>query len=1230
VGVPVANRERAEIEGLIGFFVNTLVLRTSCAGDPSFSELLGRVREVALGAFAHQAVPFEALVEELAPERGLADAGRQPLFQVMFQLHNVPLPRFVLPGVEAEPLDVDPGGAPFDLTLDLLDTPEGLTGILRASADRFDAPTVHRLLGHLEILYAAVATADPARLSGLPLLTAAEGHQTAVEWNDNARPYESEASIPDLFAARAAQTPDAAALSWGAERLTYAGLEARTNRLARYLLRQGAGPETRVAIRLESSIGFIAGLLAILKTGAAYVPLDPAWPEARAAHLLAESGADAVLVPSDTAVRAALARESPAPLPPRAAPESLAYVLFTSGSTGRPKGVAVPHRAVVRLVRGTGCLPVAPGDRIGQVSHLAFDSATFEIWGALLNGGCLAGLPREEALSPRALAAWLRRERITIFLSPTALLHQVAREEPAAFEPLRYLTAGGEALDAQRARDVVRAGKPGHFFNVYGPTETTCFVTWEPVVTVPDGLRTIPLGRPIGNTFLRVLGPHLAPVPIGVEGELCIGGEALARGYLGQPALTAERFVPDPGGDRGARLYRTGDRARLLPDGRVEFLGRLDGQIKLRGFRIEPGEIEQALAAHPEVAAAVVLPRQEPGGGRLTAFVVPETLDPAALRAWLRERLPEFMVPASFVRLPALPLNRNNKVDRDVLARAVPVPAEGATGSGGGDFATPVEEVLAEIWCEVLGVARVHRDDNFFDLSGHSLLAAQVAWRVEQAFGVEIPLLRFFERFTLAALAREVEEARRRGRPDLPPAPPFERAPRDRPLPASFAQEWVWHVQGGPVSARYNMSQALRLRGPLAPAVLARSFTEIVRRHETLRTALHQEGGEMIQEVLPPADFPVPLADLSALPESRREEQLQALVRAAAGQPFDLRRAPLLRALLVRAATEEHVLAFTLHHAMGDGWSLVLLQRELSLLYAAESRGLPAPLPPLLWQYADFAHWQRRVLEGAPVEAQIDWWRRRLAGVPPPPGLPSRRPRPPRLGPAAVAANVPLPPGLSAELKAFARAEGCTLSMALLAGLAALLYRQTGREDFLLAVVHAGRGRPGLADLIGILINVVPLRADLSGAPGFRELLRRVREGVLESAGFQDVSFPRLFTTLFPEHGYDRTAVFRVAFNMLSFLAEPEVPAPAPGAARLSIEPLEGSPELALYDLALACREQEDGALLCRWTGAADLYDPEDLTTIGADFAGLLAAALADPDARLASTEIETEKETGP
>jgi amino acid adenylation domain-containing protein len=1235
VGAPVANRERAEIEGLVGFFVNTLVLRTSLAGDPTLRELLARVREVAVGAYAHQGVPFEVLVEDLAPER---DLGRQPLFQVMFQLQTVPLPRFAIPGVEVEPLDVDPGAAPFDLGLDLAETPDGLAGVLRASTDLFDAPTLIRLLGHLRTLLTAAAADPGLHLAELPLLTGAERHQIAVEWNDNAQPYETGRCIHELFAAQAACSPDAEALTFADRRLTYAELEAGANRLARHLLRYGpaGGAGARVALRMESSADLFLCMLAILKAGAAYVPLDPSFPETRTALLLEEAEASVLIVRRRLEIPACcpvlcledeqeeIARHSPDPLPPLAVPESLAYVLFTSGSTGRPKGVGVPHRAVVRLVRGTGCLPAGPGDRIAQVSNISFDSLTFEIWGALLNGGCLVGLPRDVLLSPRALAAYLRRERISIFLSPTALLHQIAREEPAAFRTVRHLTAGGEALDARRARDLLIAGGPGHLFNVYGPTETTCFVTWEPIEEVPEGALTVPLGRPIGNTLLLVLDRALAPVPIGVEGELCVGGEALARGYLGQPALTAERFVPDPVGGVGTRLYRTGDRARLLPDGRVEFLGRLDGQVKVRGFRIEPGEVEAALARHPDVAAAVVLPREEEGGRRLVAIIVPasgtpEDVDPAALRAFLRQRLPEFMIPSFFVALPGLPLNSNNKVDRAALARS-PLTSEPAAKAGAG-LASPVEEMLAGIWAEVLGLRRVDRLDNFFELSGHSLLAAQVAYRIQQVFAVDIPLRRLFERATLAELAREVEEARH-----APSLPPLERAPRDRPVPASFYQEWAWRAQGGPVSARYNISLALRLRGPLDPAALRRSLDEIVRRHEVLRTGLRPDGGGLLQEVYPAAELPLPVVDLAGLPDAVREERLQILVHEEARQPFDLRCAPLLRVSLVRLGGEDHVVTLCLHHAIADGWSIQLLQRELKTLYSAFSRGLPSPLPPLLFQHADFAHWQRRVLEGEPIQAELAWWRRRLAGAPPPPDLRSRRPRPDRLGPKAASAALPLPPVLTADLRALARAEGCTVSMALLTGLAALVHQDTGREDLLIATVLAGRSRPELSGVVGLLMNTVPLRADLSGAPGFREILLRVRGEVLDSYGHQDVSFPRLFLELFPDCGLDRTAVFRVAFNMLSFPSAPDAAPDAgvPGAPPLSVESLPGGGESAIYDLALSCRDDGD-VLQCWWTGAADLFDPEDVAALGRDFEALLTRAVADPGARLSPS-----KETQP
>jgi amino acid adenylation domain-containing protein len=776
VGTPIAGRNRQEIEGLIGFFVNTLVLRADLAGRPGFAELVARVRATALGAYAHQDLPFDRLVEDLAPQRNLS---RNPLFQVAFALQNVPMPDLGLgPGLAMEAEDSPVSTSKFDLSLFIQEERGGLTAVLEYCTDLFEAETARRLLGHFRALLEAALDAPAVPFDELPMLAEAERLELLVDRNRTRREFPRDIPVHRLFEEQARISPEAVAVIAGAERLTYDQLNRRANRLAHRLRSLGVGPDTPVAVVLERSVEMVAALLAVLKAGGAYVPLDPRDPADRLAFVLDDTAASVVIGRPAEMVAAGLApceeralfcvdvdgaetMQLPGSWNSDMAVEvdaaNLAYIIFTSGSTGRPKGVAVPHGAINRLVIHTDYAQLGPGDRVGHLSNPAFDAAVFEVWGALLTGASLVVVPRDVALSPTALGDALVRERITALFLTTALFNQMAREAPRSLSGLRHLLFGGEAVDPNWVRASL-ASPPERLLHVYGPTESTTFTTWHEVREAPEGA-VVPIGKPIANTSVFVLDARFEPVPSGVHGELCIGGEGLARGYWNRPDLTAERFVPDPAAgltsEPGARLYRSGDRVRQRRDGAVEFVGRIDHQVKIRGFRIEPGEIETALAAHPEVAGALVMAREDlPGDRRLVAYVVPhagaapETRD---LRAFLGDRLPCYMVPCRFVLLEKFPLNANGKVDR----RALPPPDLSRPEQEAAYIGprTPLEERIAESWSMVLGVDRVGIHDNFWELGGHSLLATKVLSRLYDDLGVELPLQALFEAPTLSGFA---------------------------------------------------------------------------------------------------------------------------------------------------------------------------------------------------------------------------------------------------------------------------------------------------------------------------------------------------------------------------------------------------------------------------------------------------------------------------------------------
>ncbi|HEX2077189.1 MAG TPA: amino acid adenylation domain-containing protein, partial [Longimicrobium sp.] len=841
------------------------------------------------------------------------------------------------------------------------------------------------------------------RLSELELLGAAERRQLLAEWSGAGAQGAPAGCVHGLFAEWVARTPGAVALRFADEEVTYAELEERANRLARLLVRRGIVLESRVGLCLERSAELVVAMLAVLKAGAAYVPLDPAYPAERLALMAEDAGLAALLtrehlrdalagLAGGTLCLDTLAGElaaTPAePLRVEVPAEALAYVIYTSGSTGRPKGVAVPHRGVVRLVRETDFAQLEASDRVVQVSNMSFDAATFEVWGALLNGSCLVGAEREVVLSPERLADFLRREGVTATFLTSALFNQTVRAVPGAFATMRHVLVGGDAVDPTAMRAALEAGGPERLLNAYGPTENTTFSAWHRVEAVEAGAATVPIGRAVAISTLYVLDAALNPAPVGVAGELYVGGAGVARGYLGRPELTAEKFVPDAFGPAGARLYRTGDRVRWNTAGAIEFLGRVDHQVKIRGFRIEPGEVAAVLLEHPAVRDALVVVREDgPGERRLVAYAAAEA-PTAELREHLRGRLPEYMVPSAFVVLEVLPLTPNGKVDRSALP-------EPEAGSGAGAYVAPrgaVEELLAEIFAGVLEQERVGVEDDFFALGGHSLLATRVVSRVREVLGVELPLRALFEAPTVAGLAARADQALREGSGLA--APPLVPVPRDRPLPLSFAQQRLWFIDRlEPGSAAYNMPFPLRLRGVLDVRALEQALEELVRRHETLRTVFARVDGEPVQVIREPAPVALEVTDLRDLPEEEREGEALRVVAEEAAGPFDLEAGPLLRSCLLRLGDEEWVLLFTLHHIVSDGWSLGVLVREVCELYAAFREGREPALPELSVQYADFAAWQRVWLTGEVLERQLGWWREALSGAPPLLEIPTDRPR---------------------------------------------------------------------------------------------------------------------------------------------------------------------------------------------------------------------------------------------
>ncbi|HSF42282.1 MAG TPA: non-ribosomal peptide synthase/polyketide synthase [Thermoanaerobaculia bacterium] len=1232
VGTPVANRSHSEVEGLIGLFVNTLVLRADLSGRPGFAELLRRVREATLAAFAHEEIPFERLVQELRPER---EPGRNPWFQVLFTLQNQPWPKLRMGELDLELTEVDTGTARADLTLLWRERDGGLAGALEYSTDLFERASAERLLGHLaELLRGALA--DPEReIRDLPLLAEAERRQILAEWRGSVAPYPREATVHELFAEQAAAAGGRVAVEAGDARLTYAELESRANQLARHLCRLGVEPDSPVGLAVPRSPEMVVGLLGILKAGGAYLPLDPAWPRERLAALIDEArpralvtleplldrlpgGMATVCLDRDREALSAERRTAPAS---GATAGNLVYVLYTSGSTGQPKGVAVPHRGVVRLVRGGGFARLDAGQVFLQLAPLSFDASTLEIWGALCNGGRLVMAPPEPP-SLSELGSLLTRHGVTTLWLTAGLFHQMVDEGIDGLRGLSQLLAGGDVLSPLHVRRA-RAALPGcDLINGYGPTENTTFTCCHPLADAPADT-PVPIGRPIANTSVMLLDRAGRPVPVGVPGELYTGGDGLARGYLGRPDQTAERFVPSPlaGAEdaAGARLYRTGDLARWRPDGTIDFLGRIDQQVKIRGFRIEPGEIEAALAAHPSVAECAVVVHGAGEDRRLIAWVAARegaAPEPIELRTWLAGRLPAYMVPSAFAFLDALPLNSNGKVDRRALARLRPPSAE----TRGAAPETPLEVRLAAIWSKLLGQPRIGRDDDFFALGGHSLLATRVVSRLREELGIELPLVAVFENATLAGLAAVVERTAGSAPDDgpIPAAAGLEEAP------LSFSQERLWFLaQLRPGSATYNIPAAVRLSGALDPAVLAAGFGEIVRRHATLRTTFPTAGGEPCQRVAPAAPVRLPQVDLAALPEEARSREARRLSSAEGAAPFDLAAGPLLRTTLLRLGPDEHLLLLNVHHIVADGWSVGILVREIAALYAAATLGQPSPLPELPVQYVDFTLWQRRRLEGATLDRELDFWRERLHGAPPELALPTDHPRPAAPSGRAVSWPLRLSGELAQGVRRLARSAGATPFMVLLAAFEALLSRLSDQTDLTVGTSVAGRQRAEIEGLIGFFVNTLVLRADLAGAPSFDGLLSRTRRHALEAFAHQELPFEKLVELLQPGRNLGQTPLFQAFFALQN---APVEPLRLPG---LAVEPLPEESGAAKFDLTLALAEEGPG-FAGVLVGSADLLEEATVRRWAEGFERLLAAALRAPGERVLELPLlgESERET--
>jgi amino acid adenylation domain-containing protein len=1256
VGAPAAGRNRPELARLAGYFVRLMPLRADLAGEPSFLALVEQARGRVLGALAHD-LQLSTITGRLLPERDPAS----PFIEASFVLQKgqaeteAGLAAFAV-GAPGARLEL--GGQPlaarrlaerwsqFPLVLRLAETGGGsLFASLQYSSDLFDATTAGRMLAHLRELLAAVV-ADPATpVSALPLLAAGERHQLLTEWNDSRHEEAPGSWVHEQFAQEARKRPAALAIADGTREVTYGELDQWSRRIARTLRDAGVLAEVRVGVCLDRSPELVASYLGVLRAGGAYVALDPAHPADRlrfeltdsrvpvllirrgaAAELAAELGIHC-LFPGDLEPDGGQAEPPPAPLHPA----SLAYVIYTSGSTGRPKGVELCHGALANLVAlERRLLDVRPGDRTTLLAGVGFDAVVLEVWAYLTAGASLHIPPETLRTNPEALRDWIAGQGITTNFLPTALAEAILDLPPRAdgAPAWRAVMVGGDRLHRHPA-----AAEP-RLLNAYGPTEATVMAACGPVpVGESESGRTgrLPtLGRPIENVRVHVLDGDGRPLPLEVPGELVVGGAGLARGYLGRPDLTAEIFVPDPfSALPGERLYRTGDLVRRSLTGEIDFLGRIDHQVKVRGQRIELGEIEAMLATHPAVADAAVLALD----GRLVAFLathaaqagsLAEIAGTSGIAEHLRRSLPEVMVPATYVPLTALPVNRSGKVDRRALAELAPRKTGTAEPVV---FQSPVEELVAGIWEEVLEHAPIGRDDNFFQLGGHSLSATRVLSRLATALGVELPARALFEHPTVRSLARAIHATRHD--PTGTVLPPLVRAAPAARAPLSLAQRGLWFLDRlMPGSPAYNVFLAFRIEGAVDPAALAAALTTVAARHAVLRTRFVEMDGQPLQEILPAAAVDLPVTDLrGTVSPADAPHALRALCTEEARHAFDLSQGRLLRARLVWLRDEEHALLLNVHHIVYDGWSAGVLLSELAVHYDAVVAGRPSPLaePPI--QYADYATWQQ-AWPAAFLDLRLDYWRRQLAGVPLTLELPADRPRPAVQSFRGGSRELRLPAELAAALRQTARREGTTLFMLLLTGFAVLLGRYSDRDDLLIGSPVANRTRPEIEGLIGYFVNLIALRVRPAAGQTAGALLAAVRDTALAGFAHQELPFEVLVEELRPERELARNPVLQV---LLSYQSGGR---PAAGRSGLHLTPLPGGERTtAKFDLSVAVEELADtgtgAALSLAVEYALDLFTETTAARFLAHYGTILQAlaAATAPELPLAALPLLSEAE---
>jgi amino acid adenylation domain-containing protein/non-ribosomal peptide synthase protein (TIGR01720 family) len=1240
-GVTVSGRpaDLVKAESIVGMFINTLPVRVKIDAEESLLSWLRKLQSQLAEIRQYEYSPLVEVQGWSEVPRGL------PLFESILVFENYPIDTALKNGMQDLEIQsissVDNTNYPLTVTIipgsELEVTVSYNCDACGGLRQRFHSDTITRMLGHLVTLLENMIADVSQPLASLSMLTEVEQHQLLVEWNNTQVDYPQDKCIHQLFEEQVEKTPDAVAVVFEGQHLTYKELNERANQLANYLQKLGVSPDVLVGICIERSLEMLIGILGILKAGGAYIPLDPSYPQQRLAFMLQDAQLSilitnqnlvATLPPHQAQIVCLdsdwdkISQHSLDNLTNKTSTKNLAYVIYTSGSTGQPKGVQITHGSLVNFLSS---MRQTPGlnleDIFLSVTTLSFDIAALEIYLPLIVGARVVIVSREVATDGIRLLKELILSQATVMQATPATWRMLLAAGWEGSQQLKIL-CGGEALDSNLAHQLLERSK--QVWNLYGPTETTI---WSSVHKVENTKQSriqsiISIGRPIANTEFYILDQNQQLVPVGVPGELHIGGAGLARGYLNRPELTQEKFITNPFSCKpDARLYKTGDLARYLPSGELEYIGRIDNQVKIRGFRIELGEIEAAISQHPSVSTNVVVVRQDESANQnLVAYVTlysDQIVTITELRRFLESKLPNYMVPTAIVVLEALPLTPNGKVDR----RALPAPNLTQLISESNFVApsTPVEEMLAGVWAEILGLEKVGVNDNFFELGGHSLLATRVISQIRQVFEVEIPLRRLFELPTVSELAKEIQTAINAEK--KLEVPPIKRIARSQELPLSFAQQRLWFLsEFEPDSPFYNIPAAVRLEGHLNLAALEQSFNEILRRHEVLRTNFRTVEGQAVAVITPTTPQLLSVIDLSELPAAQRETKVRQIAIAEAQRPFNLEADTLLRVKLLRLSEQEYVTLLTMHHIVSDGWSMDVLVREVAVLYQAFCNGQASPLPELEIQYADFAAWQRQWLEGEVLETQLAYWLKQLDGAPGVLELPTDYPRPAIQSSRGAKYSFCLSPDQSLALKSLSQQQGSTLFMTLLAAFKTLLHRYTGSSDIVIGSPIANRNHSQIEGLIGFFANTLVLRTNLEGNPSFRELLHRVKEVALGAYTHQDTPFELLVEKIQPQRDLSHTPLFQVMF-VLQNAQNSEIELPG-----LTLSTLESDSGTAKFDLTLDMKETAEG-LVGTLEYSIDLFEPQTIQRMVGHLQTLLSGIIANPEQKLSQLPLLTAAE---